>query len=354
MTLFRGRPQIEEVREKIDELLDEGMLLKVDWNELKERINRHYESEWKRNVSNHCYGSDDPLSNDLLDINYAQLHTINSARRKLDKAIKAHPNSPLVRVAQAGLSVVQELDEFSPKMNALKDMIKTSKEIKEAKSPPKPKPKIDPEATRQIQEAMEKISQGVWEQAFESSKRHLTKITELYEHQVAQRPEGKKLSPFKIFRQSPDYARSICRLYDEDIQSREYKRVSNFSELIEKDAARNADFVRDVFINKQVDKLPAIATALGQLKSVKGHLSLRNKVEASLRLEFEQGSSFDVNTQVIFATSVKGNFFSRYQTTFHNIVDKEGNHVGKMLSEDEMHEFAGIEVPKEENSMDGP
>ena len=330
MTIFRGRPQIEEVREKIDELLDEGMLLKVDWNELKERINRHYEREWKSNVSNHCYGSDDLMTRDLLDINYAQLHTINSARKKLNKAIKSHPDSPFVRVAQAGLSIVQELDDFAPKMDDLKAMIKTSKEIKEAQTPPKPKPRVDPEATKQIKEAMEAICQGVWDQAFESNRRHQLRIVEMYESQVAQRPDGKKLSPFRIFSRYPDYARTISKLFDQDIASREYERVSDFDALIDKDAARSADFVRDVFVNKQVDKLPAIATALGDLKSVKGHLSIRNKIEASLRLEFKQGSSFDVRTQVVFATSVK------------------------FLSEEEMHEFAGIEHSKDDKSMEGP
>lgn len=353
MPLFKGSPTLDQMSEKINDLLEEGMLLKVDWNELKQRINRHFEVEWKRTVNNQCYGSDEPMSRDLLSINYPMLHTLNSTTKKLDKAIKDHPESPLVRVAKAGQNLVEEMQVFAPNMETLKGMIKTSKDIKEAKNP-RPMPKIDPKAKEMIKGAMEGITEGIRGKAFEQNKAFQLRVVALYEDRVAKLPEGKSDSPYRVFRYEPDYQHLLGRLYTSDRFNGAHRRIDDFEALIDKNANQGADFVRDVFVNKQLTKLPAIATALGNIKSIKGDLNLRGNIEASLRLEFEEGSSFNVITKVVFATSVNGKFYSRYPTTFHDVIDKEGNKVASMLSEDEMHEFAGVEPLSDSKTNDGP
>lgn len=354
MPLFKGRPAIEQISEKIDELLEEGMLIKVDWEELKTRTNRHYENEWKRAVSEQCYGGDDPMSWELLDVGYPSLHTLNSKAKKLDKAIKNHPDSPFVRVAKAGHAIIDEMRVFAPKMESLKGMIKTGQQIKEAKNP-KPIPKIDPKAKQLIKEAMEEIAGGVHSQVFEQHKARQLRAVKLYDERVTELPEGTNRSPHRVMRDYPEYASLLTRLYQSDWRTKTYLRVNDFDDLIDKNATKEADMVRDVFVHKQVSKLPAIATALGDLKSIKGHLNLRGRIEASLRLEFEQGASFNVNTKVVFSTSVYGKVFPRYPTTFHDVIDKNGEEVGKMLSEDEMHAFAGVEpLNSNEKTKDGP
>jgi hypothetical protein len=353
MALFRSSPQIDQVFEKVDEMLVEGMILKVDWEDLKTRINRHFDRKWQDTVKKHCYGNDDLMVRELLDVGYPQLHTLNNRSKKLNKIAKDHPSSPYSRILEAGREIIVEMQMVAPKMEALKENIKTKKEIQEVKNP-KPKPKIDPKAKTLIEDTMKKVAEGITQRVHDDNVDNQMRIVRMYEDKVSQLPEGKNQSPYRLFREQPYYRSLLGRLYEEDRITKTHSRVDGFDELIDKEAWKTANFTRDVFVSKQVSKLPAIATGLGDIKSISGTLNLGAAIEANLHLEFEGNKSFDVRTQVVLSTSIYGKPFHRYPTTFHNVTDQDGKMIAKMLSEDEMHEFAGVAPVEDEKINDGP
>ena len=94
----------------------------------------------------------------------------------------------------------------------------------------------------------------------------------------------------------------------------------------------------DNFVYKNTQKLAEILTKKNNLKTVslRGADTSRGTIEGTLSLEFKDDSSFIVHSTLVYSYSVKGTPFSRYPTTFHNVVFPDGTRMTGRASEARM------------------
>jgi hypothetical protein len=90
------------------------------------------------------------------------------------------------------------------------------------------------------------------------------------------------------------------------------------AKLIELRAKSEAEEVIMAFVAKVGGKLNGIAEAMGNLSSAKLHGS--TTLQNCIRLEFEDGSSFNVENDIIINHSVYGKPFNQFPTRFSNAV----------------------------------
>jgi hypothetical protein len=95
--------------------------------------------------------------------------------------------------------------------------------------------------------------------------------------------------------------------------------------------------VIDGFVAKNASKLSLIFQKKSEVKSHKiNRTSIRNgTLENSMFFEFSDGSSFTINSQVVYKLSANGRAFMQFPTRFTNVVMADGTTM-KMPSEEKM------------------
>lgn len=119
--------------------------------------------------------------------------------------------------------------------------------------------------------------------------------------------------------------------------------VEDYKAKIVKLVTEEAEFTRRVFVSRNSAKLGKIIEAKGNFESVEAFRPrvTRGVIETVMNLKFTDGSSFQVQNQVVYKTSTLGNPFTQYPTTFHNVVMPNGAAM-KGPSEQRMNKvFAG-------------
>lgn len=127
--------------------------------------------------------------------------------------------------------------------------------------------------------------------------------------------------------------------------------LSNFEldrpEWPAKEAKSYRTAIEERFIRKNVHKLSMIVDNKGNLKKITELPSkavhvvpTSSTIEAGLKFEFEDGSSFEVVNKIITKQSAgnrwqRGTMFEQYPTTFHNVVMSDGSRM-KTPSEEKM------------------
>lgn len=118
------------------------------------------------------------------------------------------------------------------------------------------------------------------------------------------------------------------------------KRIPDWQEKIQKEAEKAAKAEVDGFKHKMALKLGAVIDKKGGAEiRVIGETVDSN----SIWFKFPDGSSFEIRTQQVLSHSVLGKLFARYPSTFHSVVDHEGQKMSNPSAARLQIEFGGLE-----------
>lgn len=119
----------------------------------------------------------------------------------------------------------------------------------------------------------------------------------------------------------------------------------NWEQKIKSEADKQTDAMQQSFLYKNVNKLAEILELKGNLKGEPRILNLkadRGVFEGDIKMEFDDGSSFEVRNKVIVKSSIHGKFFNQFPTTFHNAILPDGKRmIGQPSEKDMIQIFAG-------------
>ena len=153
-------------------------------------------------------------------------------------------------------------------------------------------------------------------------------------------PENQKTHPREYFRNDHFRGMIIQRVTTRKGYGYDSPFILNddYDEYLQKEAKKITQQMIDNFVYKNTQKLAEILTKKNNLKRVilRGADTSRGTIEGSLGLEFNDDSSFIVHSKLVFSYSVKGTPFSRYPTTFHNVVFPDGTRMTGRASEARM------------------
>lgn len=97
-------------------------------------------------------------------------------------------------------------------------------------------------------------------------------------------------------------------------------RHANFATNIEKIATGIVDRMCDAFVVKNMAKLAPVLDQMPELENVRLLGSfIPSQASGRIRMDFEGGAGFTLQTQVVYATSSAGNNFIRVPSTFHDV-----------------------------------
>ena len=127
-------------------------------------------------------------------------------------------------------------------------------------------------------------------------------------------------------------------------------------EVISTRAQRLADEMSQAFIERNLAKLASIVDRKGNFSGIE-QLS-RNLspagMQGTLRVQFEDGSTFTAQTSVVWSISVLGKPFTRYPVTFHDVMLPDGEQM-RDPSEARMNEiFARAQLLPGEDNLPTP
>lgn len=116
---------------------------------------------------------------------------------------------------------------------------------------------------------------------------------------------------------------------------------SGFEEHCKKAGDEAAEDMQQQFIFKNAAKLSSILERKGIELSHKPRIiratAGRGVFEGDIRIDFQDGSGFDVRNKVVVKVNTKGTIFNQFPTTFHNVVLKDGKPMSQP-SEERMNE----------------
>ncbi|CAG9184325.1 hypothetical protein [Cupriavidus pampae] len=329
----------------------------VTLTEAKEAVNRTID-EAEQSLRDVARGDDTPEAvKDILiwgSIPYA--HTIPGRIKKLQA----------LRVECPAMTAAMALyEEILPLSAALDDLKK--KAIK--KAPPKPaeerKERFAPNRPQNATVMLVRnLLLGIVNEKFDEVREHKAEALRrtLHRYLGAVADAEKPQRPAEFFKDRPGHASDISELVDvkRDAARKVYViTVRDDAEAtIAKKAQEHADYVRDVFVNKNLRKTTAIVDAKGNLKDATvRHISVyADGLDGTLKFAFEDGSSFSAKQQVVGSHSIHGRFFLRYPLTFHDVTMPDGKPMPQPSEERMNLIFAGryygtIAAPESERRL---
>ena len=339
-------PMSEKRRERFREALnsfrkykEEGELTATEFKTVKETLNSGIREAWNTLIRQQFIngGMWERLPRDVYDIigelNPA-LHTIPGALKKVRKA----PDHPMTKVA---IEILESLMQLALDAKAMKGMIVKKKKVvrdKETAAEEKQKFMLGNDDVQRVQSALEQITQDLKEDVYQNNLRWLRGVVKVWFDQY--NPENKKTEPREYFRNDVFRAMIIQRVttrkgygYDSPITLN-----ADHDEYLQTEAKKITQHMIDNFVHKNTRKLAEILTKKNNLKSVtlRGADTSRGTIEGTLGLDFTDNSSFIVHSKLVFSYSVHGKPFSRYPTTFHNVVFPDGTKMTGRASEQRM------------------
>jgi hypothetical protein len=320
-------------------------LKKVNVDDFKSSANRYFEDRWKyavRDPSLTVMRSRDEHGQDrclILDeiywINYVQLHTINSAKKQLDKVDKANPDHPYAEIVTAARDVIREAEPYAAALAEFKERQAQAALLpKEPKDPIKQLPLPAQKSIRAIEAKLREKADELKPDLISSSVADRKSALAAY----MEKPEEDRTAFSR--KTDPGYLAYIGPMLvkKEGI----YQPAPNVERIILALATENAESVISHYIAKHslklasiIENMPGIAEIDIRARASGGLL------EGNTYLKFEDERRFRVHSQIVHSYSVHGNPFYRYPTTFHDVVNADGSLVGSMVPEEDMIAWAG-------------
>ncbi|MEX3555078.1 MAG: hypothetical protein VB131_00080 [Burkholderia gladioli] len=342
----RAVARLEESLRHLSVGLEVGQIPNTHWTEAKQNINRLLEDAYSEHVRSTVRGQINSLPEPVQELYWGtapQLHTIGSWAKRMAKLKVEHPLATAIR------EFLQEVKPLGDAAEQLKAMVvkRTPKPVEEQKPRYTP-PRASMDAIAKVREALESITKNSYEELRDG---YLSRYKEYVETYM--KSEGCSDSPkhpYDFFVRGKERNSEAYHITSRCLETMPYgsnsgqpRLVPNHEAIIGEIAERGAGEIRDTFVFKNLSKLASIVDSKGNLSSVEvlGYSIQLTSLRGSLRLKFEDGSSFDVQNSVVWSRSVKDKTFLRYPLTFHQVVMPDGTQM-KQPSEEKMNtEFAG-------------
>lgn len=169
----------------------------------------------------------------------------------------------------------------------------------------------------------------------------LTEITKRlytdFEQAIHQHYVGMVEHNMAMYQKNPN-TRIMHELHVFERRGRDWQLVANYRDVLAKQAKRDADDMQTAFVVKNAKKLGSIldgkgVALVGQPVILSASVARGGRFEGTMRVSFVDGSSFDVQNQVVIKCSMYGKMFAQYPTTFHNVKMADGSKMGQPSEE---------------------
>lgn len=336
----------EQVLPIINTALATGKIYNVDIKPITSYINRAledaFDAYWYDGYRSIPYEERDAAANEISRMDWNYLHIAPTNLKKVTKLQKTHPDNEDIK------RVLLYLEEIIPLADAIKS-IKQGKIIKGRKVSDEPvKQRYTPPPAKQddlkrVQDVLNSLTEKFRKKLEGNHIDQQNNAVNLYKKKRLEEPGETRL--FRMFPRDGGLKMMLQPLVDARGNVR-----ADVDKIIKEKAERYAEEVLSTFIFKNMSKLTTIIGGKGNLKEVK---LLRSNfgnrgMEGSLKLSFEDGSSFEVDTKTVFGISSGGRWtgggkeFVRYPTTFHAVILPDGSTL-KSPSEKKMNTiFLGV------------
>lgn len=321
--------------------LEQGEVIKAEFNRLKEDANRVCEDAWKNRESGNIWECHGPVCNASVymwqAIGSTYAHNMPGVLKKLSNAKKIDQDAPVIIAAKA---LVTELVVIADMLAAIKATIVTKKSAqiqKEQAAHELLKAQTNHADTQRVATFLTDFTQNVRADLIEARVAYLTTvITQVIDRVTAE--EMNYTTARRTFT-GMDQIFAITHLMTNKKWNAPLVPVSadEVEAYILKQAEAAADEVVAFFIARTTTKIAPILSRKADLATVAfadDRYSLhQGLIEAVLVLTFNDGSCFSLNSKVEYSTSVNGTPFLRFPSRFTNAFTADGARVANVCEE---------------------
>lgn len=321
-----------------------GEITKTELKDLKNDLSRGVEEAFKTLIREPYFyaGRWEDLPEDVRGV--GDLNTgLHLAASSLKKA-KKFPDHEVTRKV---IQFFEELIDISEDVKSFKDKIvnrrQQKQEKKEEEKAATEKVYMKSADVQKVKRTLEQVTTQLRSDMLEDNTSWLTRTVTKWKKQYD--PSNEKTQPREFYRHNTFSAHVIDKVTDRKGYSTnaEYTMKADYEKVIEEMAEEITNDMIEAFLGKNTAKLAEIVHKKGGLRTVTlKHADTRQgTIEGILRLEFDDGSGFTVNSKLVWSYSVHGKPFTRYPTTFHHVTLANGERMEGRASEERMKkEFA--------------
>lgn len=317
--------------------LEDGMIMNATYNEIKRYLgNAIYSSfNWKEKAN--PYGVEWRPLTDNEDLYYGHpstVHAILSYKKKVDATSGRWLDMPEFQ------ELKQKVEQWYPiglALQWLKDKtVKQSELTKEKKKREQERYRASFDMAKA--KGVADILNDIVKQNYEDTLKNTTERTIANAEYYIDKQDGRSYWKFL----QGGYAKFIFQRTARELPVQEYGGTGhkyvlkdNYKDICASLAKESTDNMKDAFIAKNVTKL----TSLIEDKEIESYEILDIDIDfmATIRLEFADGTGFQVRNKTVMKFSSKGNPFYQFPTTFHNVTFPDGT-IKSMVSERQMNE----------------
>ena len=334
----------------LEKYKEEGELTATEHKDVKEAISRGFEDAWDKLVRDPYINAGrwesipkGPIYDFFMLGASPQVQTSPGKLKKLQKLAGQHP------VVDAAIKVFEEIVPIALEIKELKGkIVKKKREAreKEATAAEKRRAMMGSNDVERVRSALKHITEDVREELYKSNLYWLTRVVTKWQEQYD--PKNRQTTPWEFYRNSPFNRTLVSRVTERKGYAHDapHELKDDWKSHIEKEAKTITQSMIDGFVEKNTNKLAPILSTKNNLKELRvvDSDTSTGTIEGTLKLSFEDESSFVVTSKVVWSYSKNGRPFSRYPTTFHNVVFPDGTKMRGRASEERMNtEFIGNE-----------
>jgi hypothetical protein len=238
--------------------------------------------------------------------------------------------------------LVPVLRELAPLNDALENL--KSRAVKRQPKAPEDlhakyvAPMASRESGKLVLDALKKMSQAIYDD-----------FAKAYTAELTAQAEALNQMTFDEQRKSRNVLLSLNMWDGYDFGKRTPARLKpTYKARLTTEGKQAADDMQQNFVTKNAKKLASIierkakqAGLASEPTILKAKAGVQGAFEGDMRLNFVDGSAFEVRNQVVFKTNQYGTFFLQYPTTFHNVVMPDGTALS-MPSEERMNDVFAV------------
>jgi len=337
------REWYETALKNLESYKDEGELTATEHKEMRERFGRGFDTAWNKHVREPHINSgrwesipQGPIYDFFMLDASPQVHTSPGKLKKLKKLAGQHP------AVDAAIEVLEDIVPIALEIKELKGKIVKKKRAvrdKEEAAASEQRVMLGSDDVQRVRHALEQITDDLKQDLYKNNLSWLNRIVEKWADQYD--PKNEKTEPYDFYRDSNPFGFMILQRvtkrtgrYGEET----FDLNDNYKEYLDKEAQKMSQDMMDKFVYKNTQKLAEILVKKGGLKEVQLRDARTDSgtIEGTLRLEFKDGSSFIVTSGLVWSWSKHGKQFTRYPTTFHNVIYSDGSKMHGRASEARM------------------
>jgi len=340
----RESERFESILSKMKGYVKDGELIKSEFADIK-YINRFIETAITKYISEPYYysGKYESMPEHLqydLDRSF-RLDTIPGKLKKAEKLEKKGEHPALTKY----IELLNELMPLHVAQKELKGKIVAKKAAKvqaERAEEQKTSSVMGHADVKRVRDVLVNVTNNLRNDVLAANYRYVLSVID--RHVAQYDPRDSKTRNYSVNARNPMAREIISKALVQTTSHRDPEELKpDYKESAKEYAKKMTDDILEHFISKQTAKMAEILYNKNGLKNI----TLKNArtgsgiIEGMLELDFDDGSQFDVNNQLVWSMSKLGKVFYRFPTTFHRVKMPNGAYMAGKVSEQRMKdEFA--------------